>query len=529
MDGPNVNWKLFRNLAKDIEDQTDRQLLNIGSCALHILHNAYKIGINSCLWDVEEVLYALHWLFKDTPARREEFCLVTGSTKFPLNYCKNRWLENVPVIERTIQIWPSIQQYVEAVHANKTLRPKNKSFTTVEHATKDLLFITKLNICLSIAQICQEFLTKYQTDAPMIPFLCDDLFKLIKRLLERFVTDNEIIKLTTPVKLFKDNFRDKFSQSNYHKDASAINVGFVAEQELKRLKLHKKISDLTLLSIKKDTKGILIAIVKKLLENFSLNYKLIRIMEWLNPLKMSQNSRMCVDQLTRCLEVMSRAGRMRADKRDKTIAEYELYLEEKKEAIAEYDGKRLDQFLYLHLSSTRACENLRVVVKKVLLLSHGQASVERGFSVNKNLLSVNMEAKSIIFRRIIVDHVRSVGGVANVQIDKEFLRYVRGARLRYEHYSESEKKKREETVETRKRKLAEEEINQLQIKRNRIETSCKQLLDSADRLALEAEKGCKMQLLVKSNAFRKSAQEKRIEVTQLDKDIQQKRNKLKQI
>ena len=112
--------------------------------------------------------------------------------------------------------------------------------SSVEHATKDMLFITKLNICLSIAQICQEFLKKYQTDAPIIPFLCDDLFKLIKRLLERFVKDNEMIKLTTPVKLFKDNFRDKFSQSNYHKDASAINVGFVAEQELKRLKLHKK-------------------------------------------------------------------------------------------------------------------------------------------------------------------------------------------------------------------------------------------------------------------------------------------------
>ena len=81
MDGPNVIWKLFRNLAKAIEDQTDKQLLNIGSCGLHILHNAYKIGINSCPWDVEEVLYALHWLFKDTPVRREEFCLVT---------CKNR-------------------------------------------------------------------------------------------------------------------------------------------------------------------------------------------------------------------------------------------------------------------------------------------------------------------------------------------------------------------------------------------------------------------------------------------------------
>ena len=53
----------------------------------------------------------------------------------------------------------------------------------------------------------------------------------------------------TPIKLFKDNFCEEFSQLTCHKDASAINVGFVAEQELKRVDLRKNISDLTLLTI----------------------------------------------------------------------------------------------------------------------------------------------------------------------------------------------------------------------------------------------------------------------------------------
>ena len=79
-----------------------------------------------------------------------------------------------------------------------------------------------------------------------------------------------------------------------------------------------------------------------------------------------------------------------------------------------------DWISFLHLSSTRACENLRVVVKKVLLLSHGQASVERGFSVYKNLLSVNMEAKSIISRHIIVDHVRQLGELQTLKLIKSF-------------------------------------------------------------------------------------------------------------
>ena len=143
-----------------------------------------------------------------------------------------------------------------------------------------------------------------------------------------------MVKLTTPIKLFKDNFREEFSQLNYHKDASAINIGFVAELELKCLNLRKKSLDLTLLTIKKETTGFLVAIVRKLSEKCPLNYKLVHNMAWLSPLKLIENSRVCIDQLTRCLQVMCNAGRMRADKCDKAIAEYKNFLEEKKEAIA---------------------------------------------------------------------------------------------------------------------------------------------------------------------------------------------------
>ena len=59
---------------------------------------------------------------------------------------------------------------------------------------------------------------------------------------------------------------------------------------------------------------------------------------------MIENSRVCIDQLTRCLQVMCNAEKMRADKYDTAIAECKNFLEEKQEAIAEYDGGRFDQF-----------------------------------------------------------------------------------------------------------------------------------------------------------------------------------------
>jgi len=41
------------------------------------------------------------------------------------------------------------------------------------------------------------------------------------------------------------------------------------------------------------------------------------------------------------------------------------------------------------------------------VLSHGQANVERRFSVNNSVLKINMSEKSIISRKLIIDHMKS--------------------------------------------------------------------------------------------------------------------------
>ena len=41
----------------------------------------------------------------------------------------------------------------------------------------------------------------------------------------------------------------------------------------------------------------------------------------------------------------------------------------------------------------------------ILCLNHGQADIERGFSVNKNQLKFNMKETSLISQRVICDHM----------------------------------------------------------------------------------------------------------------------------
>ena len=92
---------------------------------------------------------------------------------------------------------------------------------------------------------------------------------------------------------------------------------------------------------------------------------------------------------------------------------------------------RLDVFLYKEMGQQSEYRLLWGVVQELLLLSHGQATVERGFSVERHNLT---EEESIVSQRLICDYVRLTGGVANVEVTKELLISVKAARQRYQAF-----------------------------------------------------------------------------------------------
>ena len=109
-DGPNVNWKTYKLLSTSIEEETKKKMLNIESCKLHIIHNALRSGRMETNWEVGQTLSSLYWLFKDSPARREYFEPITGSSVFPKQFCSNRWVENVTVVKRALEMWSNVKQ-----------------------------------------------------------------------------------------------------------------------------------------------------------------------------------------------------------------------------------------------------------------------------------------------------------------------------------------------------------------------------------------------------------------------------------
>ena len=91
MDGPNVNWKLLSSIVDERQSNDDYpELLDIGSCSLHVVHGAFQKGMKKTNWGIDSILKALHNLFDKSLAKREDFSKTTKTDVFPLQFCGHR-------------------------------------------------------------------------------------------------------------------------------------------------------------------------------------------------------------------------------------------------------------------------------------------------------------------------------------------------------------------------------------------------------------------------------------------------------
>ena len=78
----------------------------------------------------------------------------------------------------------------------------------------------------------------------------------------------------------------------------------------------------------------------------------------------------------------------------------------RKDVFEKFDRKtqRLDHFYFENFDMDRF-PKLSIILQSIFVLSHGQAAVERRFSLNQSLLRCNMKEKSIVSRRRIEDYM----------------------------------------------------------------------------------------------------------------------------
>ena len=64
-----MNLKVLKDLSKELARQTSRKFLNVETCGLHTLHNAFWTGCNAVGWEIEDIIGSIHKLLHDAPAQ----------------------------------------------------------------------------------------------------------------------------------------------------------------------------------------------------------------------------------------------------------------------------------------------------------------------------------------------------------------------------------------------------------------------------------------------------------------------------
>ena len=169
---------------------------------------------------------------------------------------------------------------------------------------------------------------------------------------------------------------------------------------------------------------------------------------------------------------------------------------------------RLDDlyFSQLHIDNY---EELASILKIFLTISHRQASVERGFSLNKAILKDNIEQTFVIFSRLIKNRLimRNVKP-HTIEISNQLILDVKLSRMKYESYLEEKKK-------SNKLKEKNKQMNIIQNEEKDLQGEKEQLLSTTNfpdeeflTLVEKVDKEPNLLLISKATAMKRKAKRK---------------------
>lgn len=282
--------------------------------------------------------------------------------------------------------------------------------------------------------------------------------------------------------------------------------------------MKRKINDRHNLDFRVHAKKCLSTLVVKVIAKSPIKSSLVRAACCLNPVRMASHAEDSSKKLKALLTNFVSLGRVAESKCDVVIKQYRFFLDRivarQHGAFLDFKTKdtRLDDFLKGWLSRESVYEDLYAVMKLVLVLSHGQATVERGFSVNKQITVENKKECTYHSQRLLIDTVRDAGGSLNITITTELIVSCKSARIRYEEYLKYN--------ESRKRKRPDE-LTDLKSACKQLHCDIEHLQKESDNAADEAEKS--RDWILKFNCYRKSMRDKKSELEKVTLELNKKK------
>ena len=140
------------------------------------------------------------------------------------------------------------------------------------------------------------------------------------------------------------------------------------------------------------------------------------------------NVKSLIKRFSKLMDTLIDLGHVSSESADKAKRQYSKLIDNK-DLISEakkfsINSDRIDEF-YAKILNSPSEVDLIVLVRLCLILSHGNARMESGFSINENLLQINMKESSIILQRLASEGIHRGGGVAEIKVTPELQKCVK--------------------------------------------------------------------------------------------------------
>lgn len=401
----------------------------------------------------------------------------------------------------------------------KSRRPNSKSYEVVVKAVKDELTIAKLAFFSFAASLLKPYLTKYQTDQPMIPFLSNDLEAMYKNLMRL------ILKAESFDDCYGNNLlRVDLSNNNNYLKRKDIHLGFETAQILQKLVVKSVITVSSASAFRQECRQMVIDLLKRLLQKSPLASPVVTKSTAINPLSIfSEQNDSLRSKMKTLLHHLLSLNIISTTVSEKALVQYTDELCPKVKDIGIFNPKkeRLDEF-YFNSPSLQLPPEIQSVIKLLLVLSHGQASVERGFNINKTVNKFNISQDSIVARKLIIDHMQKKNiSPSKIDMSLSLVKSVKASRRRYATYLEEQKKAKVKDDADKQRDILQQEILEVSLQKDSLMKCCQCLEEEFVELVRKAEHDNEnmMNLIIKANGIKRKSEEKRKEIASLEDAI----------
>ena len=319
---------------------------------------------------------------------------------------------------------------------------------------------------------------------------------------------------------------DVGDKDNQSKD---VVVGYAAQVKLDKMKQKDLASLKEISAFKNECKVLLIYVMEKLFEKSPLKYGFVRSCRVFDPKRLAimseKLSRSCIHNIISyflSLNLINAKYGYKVRDQFSDFLENELNLHKEKFLCFNKFEDRLDHFFFHGSIGMEKYPELSGIAQIIFTLSHGQASVERGFSERNVITKDNQSDLTMVSRRIIKDHMRANSYTPEtITIDKGLMFSVKESRKAYDAALEEAAKTKAVTNKEVQKKLLDADISDLKSTVEALKVTSETLNKEADSCIFQAEKDKKNSttLVAKCVALKRKSGEKKEDIKKLEESL----------